>query len=162
MKTLFTTSNFAAYCILVLTVCTAACARPRYLTQTPFGIGTTKATQIFRCDAHFINQIYCIDLTWEQIPTESQPGSFIVKLVRPNLADQTSLPVSLDSDQQLSVELWMPSMGHGSSPVTVTSIDTGTYRVSDVFFIMRGLWEIHIDILSQGKKLDSGHVNVSY
>jgi hypothetical protein len=46
------------------------------------------------------------------------------------------------------VKLWMPSMGHGSSPVVVKPISDGVYEVSDVFFIMLGDWEIRYQLKS--------------
>ena len=40
------------------------------------------------------------------------------------------------------VTLWMPDMGHGSTPTQVSQLDTGTYRASEVFFVMPGLRQI--------------------
>ncbi len=34
-------------------------------------------------------------------------------------------------------------MAHGSVPITITRLDLGTYRASNVFFVMPGDWEIH-------------------
>jgi len=51
-------------------------------------------------------------------------------------------------DALLKVELFMPSMGHGSSPVTVTLFPkTGIYFVNKVKFLMAGPWEIRIKLL---------------
>jgi hypothetical protein len=42
------------------------------------------------------------------------------------------------------VKLWMPDMGHGSSPTTLELANGGCTRVSKVNFMMPGLWEIHL------------------
>ncbi len=56
---------------------------------------------------------------------------------------------SEDIPRNFEVYLWMPSMGHGSSPVKVNRISAGIYEITDVYFIMEGDWEIRI-------KLDNG------
>lgn len=43
-----------------------------------------------------------------------------------------------------SVELFMPSMGHGSSPTTVEAQNDGSYKVSGVFFSMPGDWLVKV------------------
>ena len=76
-------------------------------------------------------------LEWEKKPTDEEFGSFILR------TGQSSNDPE-DVDGNLAVVLWMPSMGHGSSPVTVERIAKGTYRASKVFFTMPGDWEIRI------------------
>lgn len=51
----------------------------------------------------------------------------------------------------VEVVLWMPSMGHGSSPTLVErvldengNVVIGAYRVSDMFFLMAGTWEVRV------------------
>lgn len=46
----------------------------------------------------------------------------------------------------LDVFLWMPAMGHGSSPVEITEKAPGEYVVSEVYFIMHGSWDLHIKV----------------
>lgn len=76
-------------------------------------------------------------LEWEARPTDEEFGSFLLKT-------GASLDALEDVEGNLAVVLWMPSMGHGSSPVTVERISKGTYRASKVFFTMPGDWEIRI------------------
>lgn len=47
-------------------------------------------------------------------------------------------------DFQLQIELFMPSMGHGSAPVTITPLDELNYNITRVFFTMHGTWEVRI------------------
>lgn len=54
---------------------------------------------------------------------------------------------------QVKVALWMPSMGHGSSPTRVEravdadgNVVPGTFTVRNVFFIMAGEWEVRVTL----------------
>jgi len=42
------------------------------------------------------------------------------------------------------VSLWMPTMGHGSSPIRIKKLGTGIYDLSQIYFIMDGLWQLRI------------------
>jgi hypothetical protein len=83
-------------------------------------------------DPNYVTVEKMRDLEWEVYPTETTEGSFHVR---------TSFPTDLN----VEVELWMPSMGHGSSPVTVTKISDTHFLATEVFFIMPGPWEIRIN-----------------
>jgi hypothetical protein len=52
-----------------------------------------------------------------------------------------------------AVKLWMPDMGHGSSPVQITQTTdssgkaiTGTYLVSMMYFTMGGKWDVNVTL----------------
>lgn len=92
------------------------------------------------CTNHFNQSGLCLSYSWVKTPTDTDFGSFTFKTYRQNILDQT--PILVDQQSSPEVILWMPSMGHGSSPVTVEKIDTGTYRATNVFFIMPGEWQI--------------------
>lgn len=51
----------------------------------------------------------------------------------------------------IEVELWMPSMGHGSAPTRVTPVPDlpNTVDIENVHFIMPGDWEIRIRAFGQ-------------
>ena len=58
---------------------------------------------------------------------------------------------SIDINDNIKVVLWMPSMGHGSSPTQVEhavdangSAITGAYSVKNVYFVMPGEWEVRV------------------
>lgn len=60
-----------------------------------------------------------------------------------------------DIEDQVSVELWMPDMGHGSSPTQVKratdesgQVIPGAFIVSNVYFIMGGKWEVRVTLTS--------------
>jgi len=54
--------------------------------------------------------------------------------------------VASDLPDQIKVFLWMPTMGHGSSPITIKKIATGLYDLSQVYFIMDGFWQLRIQV----------------
>jgi hypothetical protein len=115
----------------------AACANPKY--QPPAAENSVQAA--FRSQAE-------VSLAWEQLPTETETGTFRFLTYRRNPLDGSK--VLMDLGTTVRVRLWMPGMGHGSSPVTVERVGPGEYRASEVFFLMRGEWEIHIQIDSEG------------
>lgn len=47
-----------------------------------------------------------------------------------------------------SAELWMPSMGHGTSPVAMVPAINGCTRIRDMNFLMRGVWELRVKVVS--------------
>lgn len=122
---------------LVTALTLAACANPKY--QPPAAENSVQAA--FRSQAE-------VSLTWEQLPTETETGSFRFHTYRRNPLDGSK--VLLDLGTRVSVRLWMPGMGHGSSPVTVERTGPGEYRAAEVFFLMRGEWEIHIQVDDEG------------
>ncbi len=56
-------------------------------------------------------------------------------------------------DDSVSVELWMPDMGHGSVPTQIERVldkdgnaEAGKFLVSNVYFVMGGLWDIQVTL----------------
>lgn len=92
----------------------------------------------FETAKNFQSTGHQVDLTWLSPLNSTAPGHFL--LITKKNGSMTDLPVGF------SVFLWMPSMGHGSSPVTIKKLDTGIYDVSDVYFIMDGDWQIRIQL----------------
>ena len=54
----------------------------------------------------------------------------------------------IDPMNEPHILLWMPGMGHGSSPVRIERVDVGRYFASEIFFIMTGEWDIHFQLKS--------------
>ncbi len=136
-KSLFTCFVLIAGCLLAF----AGCAKPQYLSTEIAGPAKTDAGG---CTATFTTTQACVVMKWEKLPTESEMGSFIF-LVSSAGGDLLTDPAS---DTPLKIVLWMPSMGHGSSPVTVEKLSTGLYRAKNVFFSMKGDWEIRFQTSS--------------
>ena len=131
MKTTFSKTTRTVFA-LSSSVLLMNCARPQYLSNETTGQKTADAST---CLATFVKTQACLDFKWEKFPTETEMGSFVF-----TTSDQILL--DLPSQTPIKVVLWMPSMGHGSSPVTVEKISTGLYRAKNVFFTMKGDWEI--------------------
>jgi hypothetical protein len=65
------------------------------------------------------------------------------------------------------VVLWMPEMGHGSAPTVIEPVKdasgkpvVGAYRVSNVFFIMGGLWQVIIHLQKEDETKESQTLEV--
>lgn len=61
---------------------------------------------------------------------------------------------SLSSVENLKIEPWMPSMGHGTSTrdQKISPVDgqLGKFKVSGIYFIMAGPWEIRLTATVNG------------
>jgi len=68
--------------------------------------------------------------------------------------------VAYDLPENFKIILWMPSMGHGSSPVLINKIGTGVYDVSEVYFIMDKDWQIKVQLIEGANILEE--VNFDY
>jgi hypothetical protein len=126
---------------LFLMLFTVACAHPHY------GDGASLQDQIQNqnqvCAFSFTGSISCAQLSWEKNQTEDETGTFTLHFGNLDTAKNLLLK---DPAQILQVRLWMPSMGHGSSPLTVTKSAVGVYEVTGVWFSMPGQWEIQIKL----------------
>lgn len=121
------------------------CARPQYI-QKPQGDGISLQSQD-SLTTQFANSELMGSVKWILIPTESENGSFILRVFKQDAVD--GFPILQDLSDNPKIKLWMPSMNHGSTPVTVNRVGVGTYEVTNVFFIMPGQWEILIKIKTE-------------
>lgn len=134
---------FGRFATALLVLALVACAKPKYETVIN-STGGEKIEKVSECGLRMPNTGYCVLTAWEKIPTSKEPGILTLKIVRANALDDS--PVVVDLASTPAVILWMPEMGHGSVPTKVERIDQGSYRVSNVFFVMPGKWEIRIQI----------------
>jgi YtkA-like protein len=74
----------------------------------------------------------------------SVANRFIVDILTPGNAAYSNL----------KVVLWMPDMGHGSSPVSLQDIGSNHYMVTDAWFIMKGKWAVKLNFDFNGQNLD--------
>lgn len=139
---------------LLLATLPVACANPRYADEAE---ATRQPARQGGCDARFRTGGQCVAIEWEKIPTDEEAGSFLFRLSR-DLPDGGREPVDL---APLKVVLWMPSMGHGSSPTTVQRLGPGSYRASSVFFSMPGEWEIRFQLREGQNVVDQAIVPYS-
>jgi hypothetical protein len=120
--------------LLILVSALSACANPVYAPSAE-NPGKTSDDSRFKTGQS-------VSVVWEKLPTEDGFGSFFFRTFRRNPDGTTTF----EDIENLAITLWMPSMGHGSSPVTIDHLGLGDYRASKVFFSMRGEWEIRFQI----------------
>jgi hypothetical protein len=120
------------FSFLILTLLSLSCARPNYVTSDDPNVFTQADSSS--------NEIQAL-IKWEKLQTSNDMGVFNISFFYKD--DPTTL---IDPQGQVEVKLWMPSMGHGSSPVKIEKVGLGLYKVTRVYFIMPGEWEIRIQI----------------
>lgn len=82
---------------------------------------------------------YKLRLLWEVGPDQNGENKLVL-LVN----DLNGKRVSFSKD--FNAYIWMPSMGHGSSPISIHEVSEGIYELSDIYFIMGGHWEFYIQL----------------
>lgn len=135
----------------------SGCARPKYVTVEE--TAGPRPQEQADCSVRFRESGLCLSWVWEKKPTSKTTGSLVFKIYRANRWDGS--PVMIDPGAAPALRLWMPGMGHGSSPTTVESVDLGTYRAKDVFFVMPGEWDLHFELKEDGAVRDEAVVHVS-
>lgn len=90
-------------------------------------------------------------LDWTEGPSTSE-SSFVMKTWKTDVSTVNG-PYS-DLPGILKVVLWMPHMGHGSSPVKITKLANGEYKITNVFFIMQGQWEVRFSVTKNNTVAD--------
>lgn len=101
------------------------------------------------CGLYFQSEDLCLEMTWETKPTADTTGSMILTFTA---GKNSGVLVTPKNDP--FVVLWMTSMGHGSSPVTMEFIGPGKFRARDVFFIMPGPWDIKYQLKNQNDVIE--------
>ncbi len=89
-------------------------------------------------------------LDWSVVPGLDELSSFDLKLER-----------ALKINQTLNVYIWMPEMGHGSSPIVMNQLNSIDYNFSELAFIMPGLWVLHIEILENNQVVDQWQKSIT-
>jgi len=101
------------------------------------------STAVPSCDLTFSRMGLCASLSFDSTPHSENENPFTVKFFSMNSGSAEAGPF-VDPAGTVSIKLWMPSMGHGSSPVTTTRVTTGVFRATSVYFVMPGDWEIRV------------------
>lgn len=141
--------------LLFLSSSVLACTNPHYVNEgkidnSPKGADAT-------CQIQFNNFGYCLSWDWEVAPTNDQVGSLIFKIFELTQSGEIIFKELKDAP---AVVLWMPGMGHGSSPTQVELIEPGVYRAKQVFFVMPGHWEIKFQLRESGVVKDEVSVSI--
>ena len=111
------------------------------------------------CPLSFPKAGLCATIQWDSQPTASRPNAFTLKFWDAQNSSEAG-PYRAPSSEPF-VKLWMPSMGHGSRPVTFLPAKdaagnpiAGVYRVEKVVFTMRGDWDIQVQLRSNNQVLE--------
>lgn len=93
----------------------------------------------------------------EQFPNRNINFS-INWIIKPSLEELSSfelrLAKELPTNQTLNAFIWMPEMGHGSSPIEISRINNNEFFMNEIAFIMPGLWVLHIEVLENNQVID--------
>lgn len=73
--------------------------------------------------------------------------------LEPQVGPQSALIVTMfnqggefiDLPLRFEAYLWMPNMGHGSFPISIKKMGSGFYELSELYFTMPGLWNLHLE-----------------
>jgi hypothetical protein len=77
-------------------------------------------------------------------PPANDNNTWIVQLL-----DASGKPVT---DATFTAKATMPTMTHGTTPVTIMSNGDGTYTFTPLYFFMAGLWQVAITATSGSQK----------
>ncbi len=139
---------FGKTCLALLAFTILGCTKPEYLNRDINQLPSFEKTETA---STLSNSNLKVSIRFLKVQTEEETGTFVLKFWRPNAADQS--PVLQDVQGEVKVRLWMPSMGHGSSPVVVSKADVGTYKVDEVFFSMPGDWDIEVTVVNANQEV---------
>jgi hypothetical protein len=99
---------------------------------------------------------------WKQGP--SVGGESILRL---NFVDAKT-QMAIDPQAKVEASVFMPAMGHGSAPVSVLRVidtegqlETGTYQISNVYFMMAGQWQVVIKLSYDNGQVEQKTLNVT-
>lgn len=123
--------------IFLTIILLTSCAKPNYVDGLSDKIETLSA----QCGLIFSVEDLCLQTKWIEKPSESSFGSMELTFTDKNDASRFIDPILTPE-----IILWMSSMGHGSSPVTLERVDVGRYKASEIFFIMSGPWDIRYQL----------------
>lgn len=110
------------------------------------------------CPIVFPKAGLCASLEWMKKPTEDQTGSLGLRFWNSTGASASG-PYRAPA-QKVAVKLWMASMGHGSSPVSVQPTTTpGVFEATGVYFSMPGDWEIWVQLKNGNEIVEQAKID---
>lgn len=103
--------------------------------DTPGGGGGQPAS----CPIEFAVTQHCASVEWTAGPSISTNNAYTLRVWKKggSPTGPFEAPGAI-----LTVAPWMPSMGHGTTPTTVTTQAPGVYAISRINFAMGGDWQL--------------------
>ncbi len=96
------------------------------------------------CPLDFPAHGLCASIVWVGNVVADQENEFTLSFW--SKARSSSAGPYQTPQLEVGVQLWMPSMGHGSSPVRPVLKEEGVYSAPRVFFLMPGDWDIRVQL----------------
>lgn len=124
--------------LLILLFILSSCGDSPFLNKEVSSDGI-RGVESINEELFFKNTEISIKTFWKRGPLIGDESKMLILLF-----DKNGLSTSTDLD--FKVMLWMPTMGHGSFPVSVKKIGDGVYEANEVFFTMPGHWDIHFQL----------------
>ena len=94
----------------------------------------------------------CAELSWKVGPSTKVENKAL--LLFKNIRTKEIISVT----SGLQAYLWMPGMGHGSSPIRIDYLDEGVVMLSTIHFIMPGEWELRLQLQGSDEKSFTFHL----
>lgn len=91
---------------------------------------------------------------WEVGPHLVAAGESILNLT----FESNAGPV--ETETAPSLELTMPAMNHPGVPTSVTATGAGTFRISEIYFLMEGIWELSLTRIGPGGQTETAKVQL--
>jgi hypothetical protein len=130
------------YCTIILLACLlASCGKSPLFNKVSKSTG--EITGNILLSENFPIKNINFYFKWKIPPSLEELGVFEIELEKP-----------LTPNFSINAFIWMPEMGHGSSPIEVMKSSDLNYIFSEVAFIMPGLWVLHIEIIENNIVVD--------
>jgi hypothetical protein len=136
--------------VLMIAQANLACAKRNYTNEISNTL-LTSSDDLIQCQYFFAKEELCLNVEWETSPSSNNYSSLIMSFSKKDTQDL------IDPQKTPFVFLWMSSMGHGSTPVTMEKIAVGQYRASNIYFVMPGTWDVRFQLKS-GNAIVEQHV----
>lgn len=105
-------------------------------------------------DLRFENEAVDANISWFKQPNIGKDSIMMIQF-----KDFNKSNVALKS--KLEVDISMPSMNHGSSPVEIEQIKDsagnailGLYKIKEMYFTMKGVWKINLKLVSEDNRTE--------
>ena len=87
-------------------------------------------------------------------------------LDQPKVNEEAKVQLVIPDEEQaqkvaflsLKAYLWMPEHGHGSAPLRIEAVNPGVIFLHNLWFVMPGLWQLHLEWTNQDQKVVAEYV----
>ena len=130
---------------LILLLLFVACGKSPFL-ETPSASDRVIHAQSVKSDLTFETEVLTINTYFRNSLTVGEEISMLIIMT-----NEFGVPTSPMSN--FKMKLWMPDMGHGSFPVSITNVSAGVFEANEIFFTMPGYWDIHFELHDENNKI---------